>query len=284
MIVCVTNCTAPWPSRTPSATPMTDPSAPTIAASARTSGSDLLAGDPQAAQRAEQRPALHHGKGHAVVDQEHPDQQGQQAQRGQVGAGRPQVICASAPAWAPAGDSCASAGKMRRIAAAAASFPAGRMRSTRSRRLQPAGQFLRRGDVGNHQPGERTPAEAIGRAQQPGDHPLLPPPAHLEIQLLPGLQAVLGGQLLRQQHRAGACVERRQLIGGERTRGVYPLAADVAAEGGIGEGVDAQQLQRAVAPLWGDDVVRHDRRRGDTPRSPPGSAGIRPGRARSARR
>ena len=38
----------------------------------------------QAAQRAEKRPTLHHREGHAVVDQEHADDERQQAERGQI--------------------------------------------------------------------------------------------------------------------------------------------------------------------------------------------------------
>ena len=131
-------------------------------------GKDLTGGDAQAAQRTEQRATLHHGKGHRVVNQEQPHEQGQQAQGHQVGTESGRHLLDGTSAGLDGQD----AGVLRQQPADTIGQSVVFLRQDQVNAIQFAdavGQFLGRGDVSQDDAIEGAATEIVGWLEQPGD-------------------------------------------------------------------------------------------------------------------
>jgi hypothetical protein len=215
-------------------------------------------GHPQAAQRADDGPALDDGEGDRVVDQEHAHYQRQQAERGQV---QPEGVGEALHALA-AGARLDDRGAGRQDGADAVEQGAadlGPLVGDEVNMAQPTGhveQLLGGADVHDRQAVQGAPAALVGRVQDAGDAHRPSRVAGPQGERIAQAQSVARCRLLTDEQRVGPDEEVRQIV---LAQGGVALP-QIAAEWGFGEGVHPQYAQGLLVQLDRDRVGFHHRR------------------------
>ena len=119
-------------------------------------------------------------------------------------------------------------------------------------------QLLRCGDVGEQHPVEGTAAETVAGTQQSRNRDGFGLACIFEFELVAEREIKTLGEIFRNQHAVRLDEELRQPADGR-----IALLAQITAKGRFGKGIDAEQLQRQIVEIGGEQIVTDDGCDGD---------------------
>ena len=225
---------------------------------------DLAARDAERAEGADERAPLHHREAHRVVDEEDPDDEGQQAQRGEVDAEAAAQILERAGARRGGND--LGRGRQRSADPREERLAGGARRRHDvdvAQAPDTAGELLGRRDVGHEQALERSRVQRVRRRQHADELQTMALRPRADDERVAGAQAELRRRGLRQERRPRTGEERPQRRGRRRR-----LRGHEGPERRLDEGIDAEQVQGPAGDVGQRHVALDDGRQRAHARAP----------------
>ncbi len=231
---------------------------------------DLPPGHAQGAEAPQDGPPLHHREGHGVVDEEHPEDEGQEAQGREIQVEGPDHLREAGRA----------ASRPHHLHAGTESLPELVLAGTRSRLVQneiDAGEppfhpqeFLGPAHVHDQDVPDAPPGDLVPGGEDAGDPQADVPPVHLDPEGPAHGGVQVGGELPPHEDASA---------GGQEVGDVHPLrpAQEVGPEGTLGEGIHPQDAKGTGGKGRRGDESLHHRGRGPDPglQAEDGEEGVR---------